>query len=450
MRIIIAGAHDIGTYLSGLFTRYDHDITVIDPEADRLNKLSEEFDLLTYCGSPTSINDLMAIEVNVCDLFIAVSLSEEKNLYACSLAKNLGAKQCVAKVNSSENNNERNRETFKSLGIDSIIYPEHLGAREIAAGLKLSWVRQRVDFCDNQLVMLGIKLRENAQILNVPLCELSDAATPFHIVAIKRGNETLVPGGSDMLKLLDLVYFMTTPQYISYIRKIVGKENYADIKNVMVMGAGDTALRALEEIPDYMNITVLEKNGKRGDKVASIVDRKNFLLLKEDGRDMSALKRDGIMGMQAFVACTGNAETNILACLAAKKLGVRKTVCVIENPDYAEMAVGLDIGTIVNKKAIAASTIYQMLLNKSEVSNLSYLTTADAYVAEFVVHAESKAAKKKVFELGLPKNCTIGGLVRNGQGQLVSGGTQLLPDDKVVVFWKNSDESKIERYFYKN
>ena len=253
-----------------------------------------------------------------------------------------------------------------------------------------------------------------------------------------------------MLKLLDLAYFMTTKQYIPYIRRIVGKENYADIKNVMVMGAGETALRAIEEFPDYLDVTVLEKNRKRGDKVAGLIDRNNVLVLKEDGRDLSALKRDGITGMQAFVACTGNAETNILACLAAKKLGVRKTVCVIENPDYAEMAVGLDIGTIVNKKAIAASTIYQMLLNKSEVSNLSYLTTADAYVAEFVVKEESKAAKKKVFELGLPKNCTIGGLVRNGQGQLVSGGTQLLPNDKVVVFWKNSDENKIERFFYKN
>lgn len=450
MKIIIAGAHDIGTYLSRLFTRFDHDITVIDPEADRLNKLAEDYDLLTYCGSPTSIKDLEQIEVKGCDLFVAVSLSEEKNINACCIAKALGAKQCVAKINSSENATSRNKEIYMSLGIDSIIYPEQLGAKEIAEGLKLSWVRQKVSFCNDELVMLGIKLRENATILNKPLYELAnDSASRYHIVAIKRGNETMVPGGNDVLKYLDLVFFMTTKSYIPHIRKIVGKESYADIKNVMIMGAGETALRALKDIPDFMNVTLLEKNTKRGDKVAEMIDRDNVLILQDDGRDLSALKRSGISGMQAFVACTGNAEANILACLAAKKLGVRKTVCVIENSDYAEMAVGLDIGTIVNKKAIAASTIYQLMLNKSEVSNLTYLTTADAYVAEFVVHAESKAAKKKVFELGLPKNCTIGGLIRYGQGQLVTGSTQLLPDDKVVVFWKNSDENKIEKFFSK-
>lgn len=446
MNIIIAGAHEIGAHLAKLLSRLNHEVKLIDQDADQLSRFGD-YDLLTYNGYPSSIKTLKEVEVKDADLFVAVTLDEDMNLNACYLAKYMGAKKCVAKVNSSEYAAKENREMFNYLGVDSVIYPEHLAAKQIAAGLKLSWVRQRVDFENSELVLLGIKLREEAKILDTPLKDLCDSATPFHVVAIKRGEETIIPGGFDSLKALDLAYFMTTKQYIPYIRKIVGKEHYVDVKRVMFLGAGDTGLRALQELPSYLDVTVIEKDPKRCMKVNEDLNNDRILMIDSDGRDIQSLVDEGLTSTHAFVACTGNAEANILACLTAKKFGVRKTVAVIENMDYAKMAVSLDIGTIVNKKALAASNIYQQLLDHGDVADIRYLMTADADIAEFIAKEGSKITKKPVASLGLPKGCTIGGLVHNGKSELVSGTTQIEAGDRVIMFCHNSQVYKVEGFF---
>ena len=263
---------------------------------------------------------------------------------------------------------------------------------------------------------------------------------------MKRGEDTIIPRGDDVLKLNDLAYFMTTRNYIPYIRKIVGKEHYVDVKNVMIMGGGATAVRATTLMPEYMNTKIIEQDEGRCEKLNELIDTDRVMVIHGDGRDMALLNEEGIKNTQAFVALTGNAETNILACLTAKRLGVRKTVAMVENLDYVSMAESLDIGTIVNKKALAASYIYQMMLD-ADVNNIRFLMTANADVAEFTAQQGSKVTRKKVFELGLPKGATIGGLVRHGEGHLVSGGTQIEAGDIVVVFCHNINMSKIEKFF---
>ena len=161
---------------------------------------------------------------------------------------------------------------------------------------------------------------------------------------------------------------------------------------------------------------------------------------------MALLREENISNTQAFVALTGNAETNILACLAAKRRGVRKTVAQVENLDYISMAESLDIGTIVNKKTIAAGHIYQMLLN-TDVTNVKFLMTSNADVAEFVASYGSKITKKPVKDLGLPKGVTIGGLMRDGEGMLVSGMTHIQPGDSVMIFSHEVNLRKIETLF---
>ena len=296
--------------------------------------------------------------------------------------------------------------------------------------------------------MLGIKMRETAEILNQPLKELSKPDTPYHVVAVKRGDDTIIPRGDDELKLHDMVYFMTKRDTIPYVRKIVGKEHYVDVKNVMIMGGGTTAVRAISLLPEYMNAKIIEMDEARCEELNELIDNDRVMIINGDGRDLTLLRDEGIGNTQAFVALTSNAETNILACLTAKRMGVRKTVAVVENMDYVSMAESLDIGTIINKKALAASRIYQMMLDEDvSVSNIKFLTTANADVAEFTAQQGSKVTRKRVFELGLPNGVTIGGLVRNGVGQLVSGGTQIEAGDNVVVFCHNINMSKVEKFF---
>ena len=446
MKIIIAGAYAIGTHLAKLLSRNNHDIVLMDEDEERLDGLGSDVDVLTYHASPTSIKALKEVGTSHANLFIAVTPDENKNLTSCILASGLGAKKTVAKVDNYEYMAPELKEHLNRVGITSIVFPEQLAARDITNGLKMSWVRQRWDVHDGALVMLGIKLRESCEILNQPLKNISGPDDPYHIVAIKRGDETIIPRGEDELKLYDLAYFMTTRNYIPYIRKIVGKEHYVDVKNVMIMGGGSTAVRACLTMPEYMSVKLIESNEKRCERLNEMLDTDQTMVINGDGRDMQLLMEEGIKNTQAFVALTENAETNILACLTAKRLGVRKTVAMVENIDYVSMAESLDIGTIVNKKAMAASHIYQMMLD-ADVANIRFLMTANADIAEFIAQQGSKVTRKKVFELGLPKGATIGGLVRNGTGMLVSGGTLILAGDIVVVFCHNMNISKIEKFF---
>ena len=365
---------------------------------------------------------------------------------SCMLAKALGAKKTVAKISNHELTAPDLTDFFKNMGINSLIYPENLAAQDITNGLKMSWVRQRWEGHISALIMLGIKLREACEILNEPLKDLCKPETPYHIVAIKRGNETIIPRGDDELKIYDLVYFMTTRNYVPYIRKLVGKEHYVDVKNVMIMGGGNTALRAALTLPDYMSAKIIEIDEKRCEYINEVINNDQIMVINGDGRDLPLLVEEGIKNTQAFVALTGNAETNILACLTAKRLGVRKTIAMVENIDYVSMAESLDIGTIVNKKAIAASHIYQMMLD-ADVRNTRFLMTANADVAELTAQQGSKVTRKKVYELGLPRGVTIGGLVRNGEGHLVSGNSQIEAGDIVVVFCHNVNMNKIEKFF---
>ena len=446
MKIIIGGAYAIGTHWAKLLSRNNQEITLIDENEENLERLRGDFDLLTIHASPTCIRTLKEARVSSTDLFIGVTPNEYQNITACSLAHAFGAKKTVARIDNCEYLRPENEEVFKQMGISSLIYPEELAAKDIANGLKMSWVRQRWDVHNGVLVMLGIKLRESCEILNQPLKDLCGPDDPYHVVAIKRDHDTIIPGGNDELKLYDVAYFMTTRNYIPYVRKIVGKEHYVDVKNVMIMGGGNTTVRAIQNIPDYMEVKIIEKDEHRCEQLNEILDDSRTLVINADGRDVSLLVDEGIRNTQAFVAMTGNAETNILACLTAKRMGVRKTVAMVDNIDYIDMAESFDIGTIINKKAIAASHIYQMMLD-AKVHNVRFLTATNADVAEFIPVPGSKVTRKPVKDLGLPAGMTIGGLVRNGEGQLVSGNTQIEAGDTVMVFCNNLGMTKIEKFF---
>ncbi len=447
MKIIITGAKTIGSHLTKLLSRNNEDVTLIDEDAERLSKLAADYDILTLQAPPCSLETMREVGVNKADLFIAVTSNQNQNVQACIMAKHLGAKKTVAKVEDKEYILEENINFYKEIGLSSIIYPEMLAAQDIIQGLKMSWVRQRYDVHNGALVTLGIKLREECTILGRPLKEICGPDDPYHVVAIKRQGETIIPGGNDELHLYDIAYFMTTKQYIPDIRRIVGKEGYTDVKNVMFMGGGKTCVRSVKALPDYMHAKVIEVDENRCAELNDTFGDR-CLVINGDGRDASLLVEEGIKNTQAFVALTGNAETNILACLAAKKMGVRKTVALVENLDYVSMAESLDIGTIINKKTIAASHIYRMLLNVN-VSNVRFLTSIQSDVAEFIAMEGSRVTKKPVKDLSLPKGVTIGGLVRDGEAMLVNGNTMILPGDSVVVFIHGTNITRVEDMFKK-
>ncbi len=446
MKILIAGAGVVGTHLAKLLSREDHDIVLVDPDEERLASIGNSFDVMTMNAPPTSIATLRDAGAGSADLVVGVMEEEARNMTCCMLASRLGAKKTVARVDSYEYVAPEYKEFFTSMGINSMIYPEMLAAEEIVNSMKRSWIRQWWEVKEGGLILIGVKLRENARILNIPLKKLCGPDSPYHVVAVKNIAGTIIPHGDDMLRAYDVVYFMTTRECIPYIREIAGKDDYPDVKSAIIMGGGDTAVCVVRRMPDYMKVKIVEKDARRCQWLTGELDPgKHTLVVHGDGSDLSLLAEEGVHTAEAFLALTDDTESNILSCLAAKRMNVRKTVAVVENSDYVPMAESLDIGTIINKQTITASHIYQMMLN-ADVTSVKCFTVSNADVAEFVVAKGARVTRKPVKDLGLPSNLTLGGLVRKGKGRLVNGSTEIKEGDKVVVFCIGNIK-KIEKYF---
>ena len=443
MKIIIAGAGEVGRHLAKMLSSENQDIVLMDNDENRIKDLDGNYDLLTKVGSPTSIKDLEEAGVAEADLFIAVTPEESINMTACMLANNLGAHKTLARIDNSEYSQPKNKDFFEKLGVAHLIYPEMLAAHEIAASLKTSWLRQRTSFCDEALTLLVIKVRENSVIINRTFSTGYFNHKKYRIVAIKRNNHTIIPAGSDMVLAGDIVYFITTNEHLEFVREQAGKSDFP-IRNVMIMGGSRIAQKTIQILPPQVNVKILERDREKSFSLAEKLN--NTLIINCDGRNIELLKEEGIQDMDAFVAVTANSEANILACLAAKRLGVKKTVAEVENIDYIMLAESMDIGTVINKKMIAASYIYQLTLD-ADVLNVRNLTATDAEVVEFIAKPSAKITKSKIKDLRLPEQVNIGGYVRDGGGYIVDGNTVIIPNDHVIVFCVSSAIRKMERFF---
>ncbi len=444
MKIVIAGAGAVGTHLAKMLSEENENVILMDEQKERLGKMESQFDLKAIVGNPTRISDLENANVDSADLFVAVTPNESTNITACILAHYLGAKKTIARIDNYEYLQPKNKSYFESLGVNSLIYPEQLAAEEIATSIKYSWMRQMLEFGNGALVMIGVKIRANSSILNKPFKELS-RDIPYHIVALQRGDITIIPRGNDVIEPDDLVCFMTTKEQIPHIRKICGKEKYAEVRSLIIMGGSRIAVRTTKLIPSNMQVKIIESDMERCRRLIELVDDK-VMVINGDARDPELLISEGIDHTDAFIALSDNSETNILACLSAKRSGVYRTVAEIENIDYISMAESMDIGSVINKKKLAASTIFQMML-KTDVSSVKCLTFIQAVVAEFPVNEGAPITRKPVKDLGLPQGANIGGLIRNGEGLRVSGNTMIQADDHVIIFCLEHVLKKLEKYF---
>lgn len=442
MKIIIAGAGAVGTHLAKMLSKEKHTIVLLDEKTEKIKQLEASYDILAVVGSPTSLKDLREAQVPSADLFVAVTPYESTNITACLLATNLGAQKTLARIDNQEYLLPKNKEFFKSMGVDSLIYPERLAADEIVNGLKKGWVRQYLEFSDGELVVLATKIRSTSPLCDQQLMDVFQANNRLRVVVIKRGNETIIPTGKDYIRINDIVYFLTTSEGINEVRELSGKEEF-EITSTMFLGASRIGVRAIQDLPSSMNIKIIEQDKEKGLQLLEKTDK--ALVINGDGRDISLLKEEDIESYDAFVALSGNSETNILACLAAKNLGVKRTIAEVENNDYISMAESLDIGAIINKKIIAASHIYQLILG-GDVS-VKCLTFVDVLVVELMAEDDSPITKDMIKNLKLPKNTTIGGVVRNEKGLVAVGDTQIQAGDRVLVFCGEDTVHKVEKLF---
>lgn len=450
MRIVIAGAGEVGTHLAKMLSNEEQNIVLMDQDGKKLERASHHLEVLPIEGSPTLLSDLERAHVAGADLFVGVTPDEATNVMACMLAKRVGARHTIARINNPEYLESEYNILMEELGVDSMIYPEELAAREIGSIIEYPWARQYVTLFNGALALVGVKVRNGAPIVGQYLKDLKtllpgDDGKYFHVVAIKRDFDTLIPRGNTRIEHNDLVFFTCDVDHIDLVRKLSGKKA-PKIERVVIMGASPVALRSISKISEDIQVALIDIDKDKCLRLSQELPH-NVEIYHGDGRDPEIVDEVNLEGSQVFIALTENSETNVLACLAAKRYNVYKTVAKEENIDYIPLAYRLDVGTLINKKLLAAGYIYRTLLGQDtgQVTCLSLVNNAE--VIELVTRRDSHIVGRRISDLKLPANMTFGGMMRNGRPCMIDGNTVFEPYDHVVIFYHDLTINTLKELF---
>ena len=445
MKIVIAGAGDMGTHLAKMLSGNDHDITIVDVDAKALAEVDSLVDVVTVEGDTTQFSVLRKAGVRKCDLFIAVRSVENDNILSAVVAKQMGAKKTIARVDSSEYLEPNSKEVFIDMGIDYIFYPEHIAAREVINLLGHTSTTEYVEFAGGKLSLVAFRLELTSPLLgrNVFDKESNDEDVDYRTVAIIRGAKTIIPKADEVYKGDDVVYVIARNSATQHIIEQSGRKEVV-IRNMMILGGSRIGVRIARELQEDVNIKLVDYNAEKAFRLAEYLDK--TLIINEDGRDTEAMLEEDIQGMDAFVAVTGRSETNILAAMLAKRMGVKKVIAEVENINYISLAESIGVDTIINKKLVTASNIFRFTM-ATDVQAVKCLTGSQAEVMEFIVKPNSPATKVPVSELGLPEDAIIGGVVRGDRVFIAVGDTEIMPYDRVVVFSMPESVMQVAEYF---
>ncbi|MEO1010553.1 MAG: Trk system potassium transporter TrkA [Bacteroidota bacterium] len=448
MKIIIAGAGEVGFHLAKLLSYESQDITLIDAKKDSLVYADNHLDIRVLKGDATSITVLRDAQVEKSDLVIGVTSSETTNLTLCMLAKQLGSKRTIARISNTEFVEHKEVIQFPELGIDELISPEELAATEIQLLLNKSAFNDTYEFEEGMLIMVGVSLPKGAPFVGKMVKEAANIFPELHFmpIALQRlGTQfTVIPRGDTVFKEGDQVYFITVKEGVDELYKLTGKKK-AEIKNVMILGGSKVGFKTARDLcAKKFNVKLIEKSKEKAFDLAD--DLPNALVINGDGRNVELLEEESLDSMDAFIAVTGNSETNIMSCLVAKSKHIKKTIALVENMDYFQLSHSIGIDTLINKKLLAANNIFRYI-RKGEVVALMRLNNLNAEILEFVVKKDSKVTGSVIRELDFPKSATIGGVVRDGKGIIALGGFRIQEGDRVVVCCLPNVIPVIERLF---
>ncbi|MDG1213437.1 MAG: Trk system potassium transporter TrkA [Flavobacteriaceae bacterium] len=448
MKIIIAGAGEVGFHLAKLLSYESQDITLIDSDKESLSYADNHLDIRVLKGDATSIGILEEARVGQSDLVIGVTSSETTNLTLCMLAKQLGCKRTIARISNTEFIENKERLRFSDLGIDELISPERLAATEIQLLINQSAFNDTYEFDEGKLIMVGICLPSGAPFVGKTVKDAAETFSEVHFmpIAIKRSGTqfTIIPRGDSIFHAEDQVYFITSKEGVEELYKMTGTVK-KDIKNVMILGGSKVGQKTARDLCSRkFNVKLIEKDKQKATDLAEQLP--NALVINGDGRNVELLEEESLSAMDAFIAVTGNSETNIMSCLVAKSKDIKKTIALVENMDYFQLSHSIGIDTLINKKLLAANNIFRYI-RKGEVVAMTRLNNLNAEILEFIVKPNSAVSGKLIREIDFPRLATIGGVIRDGEGVIALGAFKITEGDRVVVCCLPSAIPKIEKLF---
>ena len=451
MKIVIAGAGEVGSHLAKMLSNESNEITVIDSNSERLEALRSNTDVVTVEGNPSAIHILQEAGVAHADLFIAVNPSESQdvNVVSAMLAKKLGSKKATARINNEEYLSYENKYLFTEMGIDLMFYPEKIAAGEIADLLKRTASSDSLEFARGKLHMAVFKLEDESSLIGMNMVEFSKLAASeglkFRVVAISRKNETIIPRHDTKFKYHDLVFIISKREGMDMLLKYVGKHNI-EVNNLMILGGSPTGEILAKQLSKQLDsIKLIEKNKE---KCLDLSDKlpDNVIVVNGDGRNSDMLLEESIRDYDAFVAVTNSTETNILACVAAKGFGVQRTIAEVENLEYIKLAESMGVDAVINKKLITASRIFKFTLS-DKVRFIKYMSGTNAEVLEYIVAPDTKITKAPLKDITFPTNAIIGGVIRGNESYIAVGDTQIEAYDRVAVFALPEAVKEVDKFF---
>ncbi|MBQ8837720.1 MAG: Trk system potassium transporter TrkA [Bacteroidales bacterium] len=451
MKIIIAGAGEVGSHLAKMLSNEANDITVIDSEQERLDALRSHTDVLTVEGNPSAIHTLHEAQVEQGDLFIAVNPSESQdvNIVSAMLAKKMGCKKATARINNEEYLSYENKYLFTEMGIDLLFYPEKIAAGEIVELLKRTASSDSLDFARGKLQIAVFKLEEESPMIGMNMAEFSQMAAAdglkFRVVAISRGDTTIVPKFDTRFKYHDIVFIISKREGMDMLMSYLGKRNI-EVDKVMILGGspiGEMVAKQLSKQIDTVKLIELNK-----EKCLDLSETlpSNVIVVNGDGRNSDMLLEENIRDYDAFVAVTNSSETNILACVAAKSLGVERTIAEVENIEYIRLAESMGVDAVINKKLITAGRIFKFTLS-SKVRFIKYMSGTNAEVLEYIVSPDTRITKCALKDMSFPPNAIVGGIIRGNESFIAVGDTIIQAYDRVAVFALPEAVKEVDKFF---
>lgn len=445
MNIVIGGAGDVGFHLAKLLTTEDQNITLIDNDEGVLEYAATHLDVSTVKGEITSIETLLNAKVESADLFIAVVTYESANLLACILAKKFGAKKTIARVSNPEYFHKVQRKNFKDSGVDNLFSPRLLAVQEINRLLRRVSATDVFEFEDGKISIIGFTADQDSNLIGKSLRQLTDDATGHHlrVIVVLRDGETIIPKSDMKIQPEDHIYLSTDIRDFDRVNRFVGK-TLKKIKRVMIIGSGPLARRTAKILEKDYSVSLVMKEKKECKKCHEVLN--NALILQGDPNNTDFLLENGLETMDAFIALTPNSETNILSSLMAESLKAIKTIALVDNSAYTHLSQNIGVDTIINKKLLAANNIFRFV-RSGRIEAIASFHGVDAEVIEFILRENSNLVGKKIGEIGLPKNSTVAGVIRDDEGLIPTGDFVLGHEDKIIIFVLPDAVKTVERIF---
>lgn len=438
----------MGCHLAKMLAGENHNLTVIDSDPGRLTTISDEADVVTVLGNPTSIDILERAGARTADLFVSVFPDSDQyvNILAALLAKQMGAAKVTARINNAEYLSHENKLLFTDLGIDLLFYPERIAASEILELIKQAETSEFAEFAHGKLQLIVFRLEEYAPLIDKTVLEYvtDNNFPPFRIVAVSRGDQTIIPNGETRFRLHDQVFVVTKKENVELARSIAGKVDFR-VKRLAILGGGRIAEMVAEKAERFIEeVKIIEGDKARCEELSAKLNK--TLVINDNAKTGDFFYDENIKDFDAFLAVTPNSEANILACASAKRFGVMKTIAEVENLEYIQLAEEMGVDAVVNKKLITAGRIFRFTLS-NKVRTIKCLSGSNAEILEYMAHPGSPITKKPLKDLNFPEGAIIGGIIRGSEAIIAVGSTQVNDYDRVAVFALPAALKEVDKFF---